>query len=224
MNWAGNLQTTMLTHDKVRNIQTAQALMADHERHKAEIEAREEKFETVKKLGAGMIKDGHSASTEVKDKLEVLFREREKLLLAWENKKIYLDQLIDLQLFLRDAKQLDALCTSQELILSNPDVGTTVEEVDAAAKKHDAFEKLIATQDEKFNLLEEHGNKLIRQNHFEAFTVKERLEEVAKHRSKVKELCRGKQERLLVVLQYVQFLRDVAEAESWIDEKKEIGL
>jgi len=220
MNWAGNLQAALLTHDKVRNIQAAQTLMAEHERHKSEIEAREANFEIVKKLGNTMISDGHSASSEVKDKLEILFREKEKLLLAWEKKKIYLDQLIDLQLFLRDGKQLHSLCTSQELTLSNPDVGTTVEEADAAVKKHDAFEKLIATQDEKFNLLDEHGNKLVRQNHFESSIVKGKLQEVAEHRHRVKALCKHKRERLSVVLLYAQFLRDVAEAESWIDEKK----
>lgn len=39
-----------------------------------------------------------------------------------------------------------------QVYLSGTEVGTTVEEVDANVKKHEAFEKLMATQDEKVML------------------------------------------------------------------------
>lgn len=57
--------------------------------------------------------------------------ERSKLHAAWQNKKVYLDQLIDLHFFLRDAKQLDTISSTQEAYLSSADFGTTIEQVDA---------------------------------------------------------------------------------------------
>lgn len=47
---------------------------------------------------------------------------------------MYLDQLIDLQFFLRDAKQLDTISSTQEAALSTADFGTTIEQVDAQVK------------------------------------------------------------------------------------------
>ena len=66
--------------------------------------------------------------------LKVL-EERNQLHAAWQQKKVYLDQLIDLQFFLRDAKQLDTISSSQEATLSTADFGTTIEEVDAQVKE-----------------------------------------------------------------------------------------
>ena len=149
MNWCANLQSTLSAQEKVRDTTSAQMLMAEHERLKGEIEAREEKFGNVMNLGLLMIQDKHSASKEVKQKLELLSREKERLHMSWEKKKIYLDQLIDLQIFLRDAKQLEALCSSQEASLGSTDLAETVEEVDNLLKKHDAFEKLVQTQEDR---------------------------------------------------------------------------
>lgn len=60
-----------------------------------------------------------------------VLEERSQLHAAWQHKKVYLDQLIDLHFFLRDAKQLDTISSSQEAYLSTADFGNTIEQVDA---------------------------------------------------------------------------------------------
>nr|CAD7395714.1 unnamed protein product [Timema poppensis] len=109
---------------------------------------------------------------------------------------------------------------SEKVALANPDFGTTVEEVDAQVKKHDAFEKLLGTQEEKVVALQEHGDKLLAQNHFESATIAKRLSEVVQRRNKVHELCGNRRHRLEDALLHAQFVRDVGEAESWIGEKQ----
>ena len=131
--------------------------------------------------------------------------------MAWQHKKVYLDQLIDLQYFLWDAKQIDALSSSQEVALAGTDIGTSVDEVDVAVKKHEAFEKLLTTQEEKVLALQEHGDKLLAQNHFESGVIARRLGEVVQRRAKVHELCAARKQRLEDALHHAQFVRDVAE-------------
>lgn len=133
---------------------------------------------------------------------------------------MYLDQLIDLHFFLRDAKQIHTTSSAQEAALNNNDFGTSVDEVAAQVKKHDAFEKLVATQEERVSALQEHGAKLIQQNHFETPTIKQHLADVVARRMKVAQLCQLRRQRLDDSLLYAQFVRDVAEAESWIGEKQ----
>lgn len=139
---------------------------------------------------------------------------------AWQQKKIHLDQLIDLHFFLRDAKQLDNLSTTQEAALNNDNFGVSVEEVDEQVKKHNEFEKLLVTQEEKLLALQEHGHKLLSQNHFDSPTIARRLEEVMQRRSYIRGLCNAKKIRLEASLLHAQFVRDVGEAESWIGEKR----
>lgn len=52
---------------------------------------------------------------QIRERLDQLLAVRGDLHTAWHKKKIYLDQLCDLQCFLRDAKQLDTLSSQQEV-------------------------------------------------------------------------------------------------------------
>lgn len=220
MNWVAGLRAALSTEDKVRDAASAQILKAEHDALKGEIEAREASFRGVLDLGEAMVHTGHYAAPEVEEKCNQLLDEREKLHTDWHAKKIHLDQLIDLHFFLRDAKQLDNLSATQEAALSGDNFGMTVEEVDGQVKKHNEFEKLLVTQEEKLMALQEHGDKLLAQNHFDSPTIAKRLQEVSEKRSKIRQLCDARREQLAASFLHAQFIRDVAEAESWIDEKQ----
>ncbi|XP_065202026.1 spectrin beta chain, non-erythrocytic 1 isoform X3 [Planococcus citri] len=227
-NWASGLRAAMMTEEKVRDAASAQILKAEHEATKAEIEARENSFKSVIELGEALIQGGHYAAPEIQEKFNHLLEERQSLHTAWQHKKVHLDQLIDLHFFLRDAKQIDTLCGAQEAALSSSEFGTSVDEVSVLVKKHNDFEKLMATQEEKVVQLQEHGDKLLAQNHFESPLIAKRMSEVIARREHVKELCHLRKIRLEDSLLHAQFTRDVAEAVSWIDEKskkleKEVG-
>jgi hypothetical protein len=148
---------------------------------------------------------------EIQERFSQLLEERLCLHTAWQHKKVHLDQLIELQFFLRDAKRIDVLSNSQEMALTGTDIGTSVNEVDVAVKKHEAFEKLLTTQEEKVLALQEHGDKLLAQNHFESGVIAHRLGEIVQWRAKVHKLCAARKQRLEDVLHHVQFVRDVAE-------------
>lgn len=220
MNWAAGLRAAMSTEEKVRDAASAQILKAEHEALKGEIEAREDSFRSVLDLGDAMVQTGHYAAPEVEEKCNQLLDERQKLHTAWQQKKVRLDQLIDLHFFLRDAKQLDNLSATQEAALSGDNLGVSVEEVDVQVKKHNEFEKLLVTQEEKLIALQEHGDKLLAQNHFDSPTIARRLGEVVTKRAKVRDLCEIRRRRLEASLLHAQFVRDVGEAESWIGEKQ----
>lgn len=155
----------------------------------------------------------------------VFDRSFQRLHTAWNKKKVLLEQKIDLYCFLRDAKQIDSLCSSQEASMGSTNLGQTVEAVQDQIKRHDAFEKFIQTQEEKVALLQEHGRKLLEQNHYDSGRIGKRLREVVERRQKVKRLCTLQRQKLDDALLYAQFVRDCAEAELWISEKhKKLGV
>lgn len=69
----------------------------------------------------------------------------------------------------------------------------------------------MATQEEKVIQLQEHGDKLLTQNHCESGLIANRMAEVLARREHVKELCRLRKVRLEDDLLHAQFIRDVAE-------------
>lgn len=103
--------------------------------------------------------------------------------------------------------------------MSNSDLDQSVEAVQDQIKRHDAFEKLIQTQEEKVALLQDHARKLIEQNHYDSDRIGNRLREVLERRQKVKQLCIMHRQKLDDALLYAQFIRDCAEAGLWITEK-----
>lgn len=71
-------------------------------------------------LGEALVADAEgtmNSKSEVKEKIDSVLTERQKLHTAWQHKKVYLDQLIDLHFYLRDVKQLLTTFTSQEINL-----------------------------------------------------------------------------------------------------------
>ncbi|XP_065345561.1 spectrin beta chain, non-erythrocytic 1 isoform X4 [Cloeon dipterum] len=219
MGWSTGLRATLLAEERVSDAAGAQSLKAQHEAIKSEIEAREENFRAIVETGEALAQGGHSQAQEIQDRLQALLEERQKLHTAWQQKKVYLDQLIDLHFFLRDAKQLETLSSAQEVALQSSETDGSVEEVSSAAKKHEAFEKLLAAQEDKFASLNDHCQKLTAQNHFDSENIGSRLNTVLAKREKVKDLSADKKLRLQEALLHAQFVRDANEAETWIAEK-----
>lgn len=220
MLWASNLRATLQAEEHVSDAAGATALKLQHDAIYGEIEAREEKFRNLSELSDSMVQTGHYAAIEVEEKCTALLEERQKLHNAWNKKKIMLEQKIDLFCFLRDAKQIDNISSAQEAALASTDFGVTVEAVQDKVKRHDELEKLIQQQDEKVIVLSDHGRKLVEQNHYDSPNIRRRLQEVVDRRLKVKNLSQARRQKLSEALLYTQFVRDVAEAETWIHEKQ----
>ena len=222
--WADCLGTEIGTQERVRDAFGVQILRTEHDRIKAEIEAREPDFSAVVAVGDKMIADDACfGRDEVRTQLTRMLQCREALHTAWQLKKVYLDQLSDLHFFLSAAKQIDQLSCQQENYLSSAgETGDSVEQVTSCIKKHEAFEKVLLTQDEKLTSLQQSGLKLIQQSHYESDMIKKRMDEVSNRRHAVKENSRRRRLALQETLFLAQFRREVEEAEAWIEERSKL--
>jgi spectrin beta len=219
-NWANALRLDMKAEENVRNAARAQVLRMEHDALKNEIEAREKDFQDVANNLTAMEQTGHYAAGEAGERYKNLLQEREKLHTEWQLRKVYLDQLCDLHMLLREAELIEDATNAQEATLSNVDFGETVDEVANQVKKHEEFEKVISHQDEKLDVLIHTGNKLINQQHFQSKLISQRLQEVEARRRQVHELCARRKHLLEDAFLYAEFNRDVGEAQFWIAEKQ----
>ena len=65
--------------------------------------------------------------------------EKTSLYELWERRKIELDQSLELQLFQRDCQNADNQMAKQENILSDDNVGDSLDAVDVLIRKYDDF-------------------------------------------------------------------------------------
>lgn len=72
------------------------------------------------------------------------------LCFRWEN----LQLILEVYQFARDAAVAEAWLIAQEPYLMSTELGHTIDDVENLIKKHEAFEKSAAAQEERFSALE----------------------------------------------------------------------
>uniref|UniRef100_A0A336LM29 Spectrin beta chain n=1 Tax=Culicoides sonorensis TaxID=179676 RepID=A0A336LM29_CULSO len=154
MLWMEDVVRQMNTSEKPRDVSGVELLMNNHQSLKAEIDTREDNFAACIALGKELLTREHYASAEIKDRLVQLNNSRNALLLRWEERWENLQLILEVYQFARDAAVAEAWLIAQEPYLMSTELGHTIDEVENLIKKHEAFEKSAAAQEERFSALE----------------------------------------------------------------------
>merc|ERR1719414_97168 len=152
--WMDDLMRQMTTSEKPRDVSGVELLMNNHQGHKAEIDAREDNFSDCITLGKELLGRNHYASNEIKEKLLELTNMRNEMLHRWEERWEHLQLILEVYQFARDAAVAEAWLMAQDPYLKSEELGQTIDEVENLIKKHEAFEKSAAAQEERFAALE----------------------------------------------------------------------
>merc|ERR1712088_12233 len=154
MVWMDDLVRQMSTSEKPRDVSGVELLMNSHQNHKAEIDARESNFNECISLGKELLTRNHYASNEIKEKLVELTEQRNGMLHKWEERWEHLQLILEVYQFARDAAVAEAWLIAQDPYLKSDEFGQSIDEVENLIKKHEAFEKAAAAQEERFVALE----------------------------------------------------------------------
>ncbi|ESP01600.1 hypothetical protein LOTGIDRAFT_139452 [Lottia gigantea] len=152
--WMDDIQRQMNTQEKPRDVSGVELLMNNHQSLKAEIDAREENFAICINLGRDLLSRNHYRSDEVREKLIQLTLQRLDMTDQWTDRWEHLQLILEVYQFARDASVAETWLMAQDPYLNNQDLGETLDEVEILIKKHEAFEKSAATQEERFAALE----------------------------------------------------------------------
>uniref|UniRef100_A0A6G4ZWG4 Putative alpha-spectrin n=1 Tax=Rhipicephalus microplus TaxID=6941 RepID=A0A6G4ZWG4_RHIMP len=137
----------LVSSDELANDVTgAEALLERHLEHRTEIDARAGTFQAFEMFGQQLLQNGHYASAEIQQKLDMMTEARKELEKAWIARRVKVDQCLDLQLFYRDCEQAENWMASREAFLGSDDMGG--DNVEALIKKHEDFDKAISAQEE----------------------------------------------------------------------------
>jgi len=154
MLWMDDLMRQMSTSEKPRDVSGVELLMNNHQGHKAEIDAREDNFADLYSLGKELLSMQHYASNEIKEKLRELTDKRNGMIHRWEERWEHLQLILEVYQFARDAAVAEAWLIAQDPYLKSEEFGHSIDEVENLIKKHEAFEKAAAAQEERFAALE----------------------------------------------------------------------
>ncbi|XP_078515642.1 spectrin beta chain, erythrocytic [Lissotriton helveticus] len=154
MFWMESIIRQIETQEKPRDVSSVELLLKYHQGLKAEIEARNPNYSSCVDLGNLLLARKHPASEEIKEKLVQIMEKRTEMVDKWEKRWEWLQLLLEVCQFARDASVAEAWLIAQESYLASCDFGNSVHDVEKLIKRHEAFEKSTATWEERFAALE----------------------------------------------------------------------
>ena len=116
------MKALLATDELAKDVEGAETLIEQHKERQQEIANKKEKFDNLLSLARKLAANPRNSS-EVKEKVKTLSQERDILNEAADQRRRQLKQCLELQLFYRDAEQVDATTANQEAFLANEDLG-----------------------------------------------------------------------------------------------------
>ncbi|XP_060118338.1 spectrin beta chain, non-erythrocytic 5 [Heteronotia binoei] len=216
--WTSEIMREMMIMETAQDATASGLKLNQHQQLLAEIEARYEVYTRVLQLGQELLPEVKTATKDIHNTLQGLLEEKGKVYSTWTQKKEWLEKVHLQQMFFRNCEHLENILNSQEMYLKNSDFRNTWDEVEKQIRKHEAFEKLLDSHDEKELSLQEQASKLQQNRELEGASVQHKLNNIIKRRRYLKELSFKKREKLQTALLTAIFYQNLAEAESWIEE------
>ncbi|KYO27551.1 spectrin beta chain, non-erythrocytic 2-like [Alligator mississippiensis] len=137
-----------------RDVSSADLVIKNHHGIKAEVEARADSFTACVATGTALLERGHYAADEISEKLSELQARRKEIGERWQDKMDWLQIVMEVLMFGRDASMAEAWLSSQEPIVRSAELGGSVAEVENLIKRHEGFQKSVAAWEERFLALE----------------------------------------------------------------------
>ncbi|CAF3118800.1 unnamed protein product [Rotaria socialis] len=151
--WMDVMIRQMNNSDKPHDVSGVDLLINNHQSLKAEIDARQENFTMCINLGKDLINRRHPRSSEVKEKCVQLSMLRDQVDDTWNERFEYLQLILEVYQFARDAAIAETWLIAQESYLNNEELGETLDQVENLIKRHEQFEKSLLAQEDRFNAL-----------------------------------------------------------------------
>ncbi|KAM4663546.1 spectrin beta chain, non-erythrocytic 5 [Discoglossus pictus] len=218
--WAAEMMREMQAEETIRGALASSQKLKAHQDLKLQIDAHQETYNRAVTAGQSLLQEGRVPAAQIKEKLQSLVEENKKLHQQWELKRKLLEQVHQEQVFYRDIDHMEKILNSQEVSLKSSDLGTSAGEIEQLIKKHEAFEKLLSSQEEKVTALQEQAAKLQENGRkAEGKQVQQKLNSILERRKKVKGLSQARREELNTALLLALFNQNLTEAQYWINER-----
>ncbi|XP_060526882.1 spectrin alpha chain isoform X2 [Cylas formicarius] len=235
--WINSMLGLVSSEELANDVTGAEALIERHQNwkaehdarygvpqeHRTEIDARAGTFHALEQFGQQLLNSNHYASPEIQEKLEQLNAARADLERAWIDRRLQLDQNLELNLFYRDCEQAENWMSDREAFLASDEVDSNGDNVELLIKKHEDFDKAINAHEEKIAALQTLAGQLIDRGHYASRAIGDKRDQVLDRWRHLKDALIEKRSKLGESRTLQQFSRDADEIENWIAEKLQLA-
>ncbi|KAM6225637.1 LOW QUALITY PROTEIN: spectrin beta chain, non-erythrocytic 2, partial [Porphyrio hochstetteri] len=152
--WMDGVRLQIEGQERPRDVSSADLVIKNHQSIKAEVDARADSFSACVAMGTALLRRGHYAADKISEQLSQLQERRQDIGDRWKEKMDWLQIVLEVLMFGRDASMAEAWLSSQEPLVRSAELGGSVPEVETLIKRHQGFQKAAAAWEERFAALE----------------------------------------------------------------------
>jgi spectrin beta len=216
VNWLQQVSETCSSEDLPQTLAEAEAMLDAHFEVRTIIDQHADEYTTLLEEGPKFIKEEQNdlQTQSLRDQMEEMQQGWIQLQSLWDNRKAVLEQSMNHQLFLRDAKQCESILGQQELHLSKRGECPTADAVQEEMKKLEEFSNKCESQDDKINHVVQFCDQLCEKDHYAKDKIQEKANAIKDRRKANVETIENQMSKLNEDFQLKQFLEDSDEVRS----------
>jgi spectrin beta len=167
--WLTATQRQVANEDEPATLADAEQLLNQHSAIREEIDGYAEDYNKMRAMGDRVTQDQTDPQYMfLRQRLAGLEEGWQELQRMWDNRQLMLSQGLNLQMFLRDAKQVEVLLSQQENFLAKEEMPSSLEQAEHALKRHQDFLMTMDANDEKIRSVVMFGDQLCNEGHYAA--------------------------------------------------------
>ncbi|KAF7470861.1 spectrin alpha chain erythrocytic 1 [Marmota monax] len=218
--WLSEAETLLAMKDQAKDLASAENLLKKHQLLEKEMSAREEALKDLNNLAEDLLSSGTfniEQIVEKRDSINSRFENVQNLASAHHEK---LKEAYALFQFFQELDDEESWIKEKLARVSSQDYGRDLQGVQNLLKKHKRLEgELVAHEPAIQNVLDM-AEKLGDKDAVGQEEIQERLAQFVQHWEKLKELAKDRGLRLEESLQFLQFMENAEEEETWMSEKE----
>ncbi|KAI6170719.1 Spectrin beta chain [Aphelenchoides bicaudatus] len=218
--WLSATQRQVASEDEPQSLADAERLLEQHAAIHDEISGYAEDYKKMRAMGDRVTQDQTDPQYMfLRQRLAGLEEGWEELGRMVTNRQSFLSDGLNLQMFLRDAKQAEVVLAQQDNYLAKEEQPTSLEQAENLLKRHQDFMTTMDANDEKIRMVVMFGDRLCNDGHYAADKIHKKARNIQERREANRERAAAVLEKLKESLGLQQFLSDCEELREWIEEK-----
>ncbi|XP_004415736.1 PREDICTED: spectrin alpha chain, erythrocytic 1 [Odobenus rosmarus divergens] len=218
--WLSEAETLLAMKDQARDLASAGNLLKKHQLLETEMLAREDALKDLNELAADLLSSGTfnvDQIVEERDNVNERFLNVQDLAATHHEK---LKEAYALFQFFQDLDDEETWIEEKLLRMSSQDYGRDLQGVQNLLKKHKRLEGELVAHEPTIQSVLDTADRLGDKAAVGQEEIQERLTHFFQHWEELKELAAARGRQLEESLEYLEFMQNAEEEETWISEKE----
>ncbi|XP_024910886.1 spectrin beta chain, non-erythrocytic 5 isoform X2 [Cynoglossus semilaevis] len=211
------LQSQALSSEFGKQLAEVESLLQRQDLLEAQISAH---GETIAAISGRALRGKVSSDQQIQSRVRALDAQYKSLVSVCSSRRTQLEAHFRLFEFFHDCEELEAWLYERLLKLQTTGLGRDLNHIQVAQQKHKLLEAEIQAQESLYQGILARGQDLSRQNRHNQTAIQKWTRILQKQWNHLSDEVKGRWDRLQAAATIKQYFADVAEADSWLSDRK----